>query len=572
LTNNIPLKVSSSLLVLLLSPCLCLAQDTGLQDLTHLSVEDLSRIRLSTASRHLDDPRKAPASVTSIDADEIRKQGWQTLADLLRSVPGVYTAYDRTYAYMGVRGFLQSGDYNARVLLLIDGHRVNDNIYDSALIGTEFPLDMSLIDHVEIVRGPGSSLFGTNAELAVVNVFTKRPARQNTVDVAAEVRSQLGRVLEVSGSFRAGPSDGLVSGSIYRSTGASRLYFPEYDFPLTNNGIAEDLDGDRFDHFFGVLRSGQFRVEGLFGRRNKIVPNASYETLFNTPEDRSVDTRGYVDTTYSHEFGFETDLDLRLFYDSYRFRGSYPYEGMDATGSSVQINDAAADWIGFESVVNHRLGRHRVVGGGTGEYNLRLHQRNYYLGQPAFLDDRRHLGMAAVFGEAEVNSSPWFTVSLGGRIDWYYNTHGISFSPRIALMYLPSPRASFKYIYGSAFRAPDQYDQFFVDQIDITAANTHLRPETIHSQTVLFERNLSSWLRAAASGFQNDLNRIIEEESDPVTGDTHFSNQIGDRGRGLEVELRAKLRSGLSARSSYDLCTIPTPDPKDRSTRINFCA
>ena len=160
------------------------AQDASVPDLTSMSIEDLSQIRLSTASRHLEDPRKAPAAVTVITSEEITRYGWRTLADLLRSVTGFYTAYDRTYSYVGVRGFLQSGDYNARILLLIDGHRVNENIYDSALMGTEFPLDLNLIDRVEVVRGPGSSLFGTNApELAVVNVFTRQPSHQNMAEV-----------------------------------------------------------------------------------------------------------------------------------------------------------------------------------------------------------------------------------------------------------------------------------------------------------------------------------------------------------------------------------------------------
>src|SRR5579859_5783667 len=110
------------LLLLFLSATACLssAQQDAAPDLTDLSIEDLASVTLSTASRHLDDPRKAPGAISVIGADEITRYGWRTLADLLRSVTGIYTAYDRSYTYVGVRGFLQSGDYNARVLLLID--------------------------------------------------------------------------------------------------------------------------------------------------------------------------------------------------------------------------------------------------------------------------------------------------------------------------------------------------------------------------------------------------------------------------------------------------------------------
>src|ERR1700692_711170 len=183
--------------------CGARAQDSPVPDLTGMSIEDLSQVRLSTASRHLEDPRKAPAAVTVITGDEIARYGWRTVADLLRSVTGFYTAYDRSYTYVGVRGFLQSGDYNARVLLLIDGHRVNDNIYDSALMGTEFPLDVNLIDRVEVMRGPGSSLFGTNAELAVVNVFTRQPDHEASVETTSGAESFAGRTGEVRASIRA---------------------------------------------------------------------------------------------------------------------------------------------------------------------------------------------------------------------------------------------------------------------------------------------------------------------------------------------------------------------------------
>jgi iron complex outermembrane receptor protein len=526
------------------------AQKEESQDLTGLSIEELTHVKLFTASRHLEDPRKAPSTVTVIDRDEIARYGWRTMGDLLRSVPGFYTAYDRDYTYVGVRGFLQSGDYNARVLLLIDGHRTNENIYDSALIGTEFPLDMDLIDHVEIVRGPSSSLYGTNAELAVINVLTRRPDQQTSLEAVSENQSFLGRMGEVTASFRANRMNGIVSASLFRSNGVPHLFFPEFAAPETNNGIADNLDGDRYDHAFAAIRSGQLRIEGLFSSRLKIVPNASYETTFNDPNNRSTDTRGYVDASYSKSFRPGADLDLRAYYDGYRFKGSYPYGKIGAPDRVVQINDAAADWIGFESVLGHKIGKHRIVVGATGEYNLRIDQRNYNLGQPSFLNDHRTPGLAAVFGEAELNLNPKFSVNLGGRIDWY-SSFGIATSPRIALMYLPTSQTSLKYIYGHAFRAPDPYDEFYTDGTDITAQDTHLTAEDIESQTLLLEHSFAPWLHMTADLFQNDLDNVIREQLDPVTGLTSYMNEQGDRGRGLEVDFSAKNASGWSGSSSY---------------------
>ena len=541
----------SGLAVLLfsLSPNV-IAQSPAVPDLTGLSIEDLSQVRLSTASRHLEDPRKAPSAVTVIGSDEIHRSGWRTLADLLRSVTGFYSAYDRSYAYVGVRGFLQSGDYNARILLLVDGHRVNDNIYDSALVGTEFPLDLSLIDRVEIVRGPGASLFGTNAELAVVNVFTRRPGNQPRVEITSLAESFLGRSAEVRASLRGHGYSSILSGSIFRANGAKHLYFPDFDSPDTNNGIATDLDGDRYAHAFGAVYRGRFRLEGLFGTRDKIVPNAPYQTVFGNAANRTKDTRGYVDASYSHSFTASTDLDLRAYYDAYRFWGSYPYASSDGSAPVVQIEDAAADAIGVEAVVGHKIGVNRVVAGFAGEHNFRVNQRNYFTGQPPYLDDHRSLTLAAVFGEAELNPTSRLSFNLGGRVDWY-TLYGTNLSPRIAAMYFPTVATSIKYIFGHAFRAPDPYDEFYVDLIDVTSTNTKLQPEHIDSHTLLVQHRLGENLTGTASLFLNQLNQIIKEHQDPLTGGTHFANEAGDSGRGAEFELIEKHPSGWSVRSSY---------------------
>jgi len=159
-------------------------------DSTQLSLEELMDARIAkvvSASRYEQRVTDAPASVTVISADEIRKYGYRTLADIVRSIPGMYVSNDRNYNYLGIRGINRPGDYSSRVLLLIDGHRLNDNIYDTAAIGTEFPLDIDLIDHIEFVRGPGSSLYGSNAFLGIINVFTRQSDDvKRELSVAAE--------------------------------------------------------------------------------------------------------------------------------------------------------------------------------------------------------------------------------------------------------------------------------------------------------------------------------------------------------------------------------------------------
>jgi iron complex outermembrane receptor protein len=124
------------------------------KDVMDLDPEDLKSVQVYSASMYLQSDREAPSSVTVITAEQIRQFGYRTLADALRSVRGFDVTYDRNYYYVGVRGFSRPGGYNDQILLLINGHRLNDNVYDSVQLGTAFPLDVDLIERIEIVRGP----------------------------------------------------------------------------------------------------------------------------------------------------------------------------------------------------------------------------------------------------------------------------------------------------------------------------------------------------------------------------------------------------------------------------------
>src|SRR5581483_5111330 len=119
----------------------CVHADDGASRLGDLSIEQLMDLRVEkvySASKYEQSVTQAPASVSIVSADDIRKFGYRTLAEILRSIRGVYVSDDRNYSYVGVRGFLRPGDYNSRVLVLIDGHRMNDNIYDGAYVSTMF--------------------------------------------------------------------------------------------------------------------------------------------------------------------------------------------------------------------------------------------------------------------------------------------------------------------------------------------------------------------------------------------------------------------------------------------------
>lgn len=195
------------------------------KDLSEVSLEELSNIQVYSASKHMQSASEAPASVTVVTADEIQKYGYRNLADVLRSVPGFYVTYDRDYTFVGVRGFGRLGDWNSRILVLIDGHRINNNVLGQAMLGNEFLVDIDMVERVEIVRGPSSSLYGANAFFAVINVITRTSKQVKDWELSFQ-----------TGSF--GTDEGratyghqfhglgvLLSGTFYNSTGQT-LFFP----------------------------------------------------------------------------------------------------------------------------------------------------------------------------------------------------------------------------------------------------------------------------------------------------------------------------------------------------------
>src|SRR5689334_8857891 len=233
---------------------------------------------ITGAAKHAQSARDAPARVTVITREEIERFGYRTLAEALRAVPGFYLSGDRNYDHIGVRGFLRPNDFNDRILLLVNGHTYNNDLYQQAYLGQDFGIDVEAIDHVEVIRGPGSALYGGNALFAVVNVVTttgrETPGIQGVVETGSfgRKRSQasVGHVAESGAEV-------FATGSILDVDGQESLFYPAYDSPQTNHGIAEDADGERALKFFTQARYGSVSFQGGTAWREKHVPTGAFD-------------------------------------------------------------------------------------------------------------------------------------------------------------------------------------------------------------------------------------------------------------------------------------------------------
>lgn len=527
-------------------------------DLSTKSIEDLMNIEVASvysASKYSQKVTEAPSSVSIVTSEQIKRYGYRTLAEILSSVRGFYVTSDRNYTYVGVRGFARPGDYNTRILLMVDGHRVNDNIYDQGFVGRELPVDVDLIERVEIVRGPSSSLYGTNAFFAVVNVITKRGQDLNGIEISTEVASFGSYQARLSyGKKLSDNSEILLSGTHYNSRGQKQLYIKEFDTPATNNGIAVNADDEKATNFVGSLSYKDFTLHGTYGEREKGIPTGAFGTIFNDRRTRTNDRRGYVDLRYDHTFSNQLNLTARASYDSYAYNGDYifDYSEDDTPLLTVNKDSLRGRWWTGEFQLTKTVRRHRLTVGTEYRDNFRQNQNNFDVGseETPYIDLSRNSRNVAVFLQDEFRIGENVTLTAGARYDHHSDFHG-TIKPRLALIYHPVATATVKLLYGEAFRAPNNYELYYgaAEQFN---TNRTLKPETISTTELVFEKYLGDHVRLAASGYVYRIKGLISQTTDSE-GLITFSNQEEVAARGLELELESKLPGGFEGSVAYTL-------------------
>lgn len=430
-------------------------------DLMDMPLEQLIKVEVlvTGASKYAEKTTEAPSIVEVLTAEDIRTYGWRTLGDAINGIHGVFISNDRNHSTTGVRGYSLTSTSNSRVLVMIDGHRMNENVYDSAYVGREFLLDMDLVDHIEYIPGPGSSIYGANAMMGVINVVTKKGSDIDGTEVSVaggtlktgEARATYGKKLDNG-------TEVLLSASGFYSGGNGDLYYPVFSFggAYWNFGHARDLDAEYSQSAFAKVQSGNFTYTGGYVTRNRETPTGGYSTYFGQPGYYANDDQLYGEVKYHRDLNDRNQLDLKAFYHRYDSVTYWPYDcGVFICPYASSYN---GNWAGAEATyVTTAIEGHKIVVGAEFQYDFNQHLFDYFLG--AVEQDTNRSGIRSGFyAQDAITLNDKLTLNAGLRVDQHHMIKRIQINPRLGLVWNPQPSTTVKLLYGSAFRAPDAWE------------------------------------------------------------------------------------------------------------------
>jgi outer membrane receptor for ferrienterochelin and colicins len=527
-----------------------------------------------SASKYEQKVTKAPASISIVTGDEIKKYGYRTFGQILSSLRGFYSTSDRTYGFAGARGFGLPSDFNSRLLLLIDGHRYNDSMFDAFDTSEGFPVDVDIIERIELVRGPSSSLYGTSAVFGVINVITKRGRDQHGANIKYSYGTNDTHKTSVSygNRFKNG-LETFVAGTFYDSQGYNKRYYQEFDQGnllhdpgATNNGYSVGNDGERDRKLMLKAAFGDFSFQGLHLNRNKDVPTAQLGALFNNPNLNAHDQSTFFELKYDHTFENQLNVQSRVSYNNYRFKGLLPLNpsALDLNPSiyGSVINNTSlvnSNWWRFEVEARKQVWNdHHITVGGQYQDNFNQFQ-TFFNSAARYLNSDKSTYQWALFVQDDYSITDTLTLNAGVRYD-YYSIFGNTINPRAGLIYNPSQSTTFKLLYGQAFRAPNQAELY--NTVGSIMSNPDLKAEKLDSLEFIIEHYFTQQLRAELNVFHTTLTNNIRSAPSPLDSTKSQYQNIGNvESTGVEAQIENTWGDGFQGRFSYSW-----QDTRDKKT------
>jgi len=526
---------------------------------------------VSAASRITESVEDAPASVSVISAQELRAMGYPTIAEAIRGVRGIYLSDDRSYVTVGVRGFSRPGDYGNRVLVLLDGQPMNDNYIWSSYVGTDGRVDIDDIERIEVVRGPGSVLYGSSAFFGVINLVTRSRTEPTHAEASLSTFDYgIGRA-RATGVVRFSPESGFWS-TVSGLNGAGRdFFFREYKSDPRDPNATIGADGQPTDGFtrgndrqWAGMLTGRFwyksfTLQWFMNSRRKHLPTGEYDTVFGSSRNRFVDTRGMLEARFEPRVSSTVQLLSRAHANMYDFDGHSVYRPEEEGPSRDTYRGR---WGGFEQrVVYTPSDALRLTVGGEVIRHFTTGQSGANDAGAYLLDDNGRPGrndpftVGAAYANADVAATKRVKIAAGARLDYYSNLQKFeflpAFNPRLAVILKPYDRGNLKIMGAKAFRAPSVYELHF--SAPFQTPPTRLDPEQIYSAEIEHTHRFSQTVSGTLAAYTNLVeNLVVLNEISP--GVVQYSNSPANViVNGGEAEVRREWRQGwmIAAQYSY---------------------
>lgn len=535
---------------------------------------------LVTATKRSTSLRKVPAIATIITADEIRNMGARNMIDIIRMVPGFGVSRSEFGLYfVEMRGIRSS--LSEKILVMLDGHPLNKNFTDSAIYAIADMLPVENIKQVEVVRGPGSALYGNSAFLATINIISRDAEEIGGLEFKAGGGEHNTFKMNLVGGKTIGDSV-AVSGSIDRfKTGGQKLNIEADSLtgtPFSKAPGPADLSFNQTDAYLKAVY-GDFSFRGHYlGKHigsyvgyNFALADDSYDDLKNYWTELAYDLqiREGLSTNFKFRFDHYTqDAQLKMYPNG--FGGSFP-EGV--IGRPLLKNQT----IGFEQQLDWDIskGNHLIIGASFEElrqYDVK-EMVNFmpiaappymgaYLGQvqelPGFNWNRNvNRQVWAAYLQDEWQIAEKVNLTSGVRYD-HYSDFGSSLNPRIGLVWSFLDNADLKILYGQAFRAPNFIELYSVNNPKFIG-NPELKPEYIRTYEAGLVYRLNRY-------FAFDINYYYSLITDQIVWDGSTmparNSNIGKTvTQGVELGMNGAVTDDIKWKLTYTF-----QDPRDYTT------
>jgi outer membrane receptor for ferrienterochelin and colicins len=556
-------------------------------DISELSLEELLDRPVTSGTRRILTARQTPAVVTVITGEEIRRMGYGSLAEILRTVPGFYDLYDHSTHNMGVRGINGGTRAAGNVLQVrIDGQAVPWRTNTGNFFGEELvPLDA--IERIEILRGPASALYGADAYLGVVHIVTREGASVDGVEIGAR-----------AGMIRQNPGGGgglLLGGSGYGIDAMLALQAHSLDLsgqalPASSPVLAEpghealaselaQQDQVKTATAVGHIsvgspdRAGRLVAWGSLQRLDTGGELLDFAPMTHGSRVTARNQHGRLTWTLSPSERFELEAWVAAFDSrptpSARFDLDLPDQMLlprvSATGTEAgtTLRGSPLAPLTLTLGAEHTRSHHVVQAYDTLLLEPALTAEGQILREAGTIipgtgsGETRDLSNVGVFGQAEAALSPALAATGGVRID-LHGVYGLQVSPRAALVLAgPDSPLTWKLLYGSSFKAPTA-EQLYGNPIWVSdiRGTAELAPQRAQTAELAAGASLGRYGVVLADLFLTHTSGRVEYLQDGLWQEAH--NGLMEITAGGELEAHLQLANPLSLRVGAGLAQTVT--------------